>query len=125
MEPTTNRAAWDQAYARVESALREANTSQCADLLKLEEVRVRFLGRKSELTELLKSLKDLSIDDKKEAGPKVQALKSAFEQIFAAPLLFRGIVHQEDTGTADPRLVGSMSPSIVERCRSVAAARGQ
>ena len=79
MEPTTNRAAWDQAYARVESALREANASQCADLLQLEEVRVRFLGRKSELTELLKSLKDLSIDDKKEAGPKVQALKSAFE----------------------------------------------
>ena len=79
MEPTTNRTAWDQAYARVESALREAGVAQCADLLKLEEVRVRFLGRKSELTELLKSLKDLSIDDKKAAGPKIQALKAAFE----------------------------------------------
>ena len=79
MEPTTNRAAWDQAYARVESALREADVAQCADLLKLEEVRVRFLGRKSELTELLKSLKDLPIDDKKAAGPKVQALKTTFE----------------------------------------------
>lgn len=82
MEPTTNRAAWDQAYARVESALRaeqlvlQAGTT---DLLKLEEVRVRFLGRKGELTELLKSLKDLPIDDKKEAGPKAQALKAAFE----------------------------------------------
>jgi phenylalanyl-tRNA synthetase alpha chain len=79
MEPTTNRAAWDQAYARVESALRGAGVGKCADLLRLEEVRVRFLGRKSELTELLKSLKDLPIDDKKEAGPKVQALKASFE----------------------------------------------
>ena len=79
MEPTTGRAAWDQAYARVESALRGAGVGSCADLLKLEEVRVHFLGRKSGLTELLKSLKDLPIEDKKEAGPKAQALKSAFE----------------------------------------------
>jgi phenylalanyl-tRNA synthetase alpha chain len=79
MEPTTNRAAWDQAYARVESAMKEAGVAQCADLLKLEEVRVRFLGRKSELTELLKSLKDLPLEDKKEAGPKAQELKVAFE----------------------------------------------
>lgn len=79
MEPTTNRAAWDQAYARVESALRGAGVESSADLPKLEEVRVRFMGRKGELTELLKSLKDLSLDDKKEAGPKAQALKASFE----------------------------------------------
>jgi len=79
MEPTTNRAAWDQAYARVESALRGAGVESSADLPKLEEVRVRFLGRKGELTELLKSLKDLSLDDKKAAGPKAQALKASFE----------------------------------------------
>jgi phenylalanyl-tRNA synthetase alpha chain len=79
MEPTTNRAAWDQAYARVESALSGAEAAKIADLLKLEEVRVRFLGRKGELTELLKSLKDLSLDDKRELGPKAQALKTSFE----------------------------------------------
>jgi phenylalanyl-tRNA synthetase alpha chain len=79
MEPTTNRAAWDQAYARVESALRSAGVDACADLLKLEEVRVRFMGRKGELTELLKSLKDLSLEDKRDLGPKAQGLKSSFE----------------------------------------------
>lgn len=79
MEPTSTRAAWDQAYARVESALRQAGVGQIADLPKLEEVRVRFLGRKGELTELLKSLKDLSLDDKRELGPKAQGLKTAFE----------------------------------------------
>ena len=61
MEPTT-RATWEQSYARAESALREAGVDTAADLLKLEEVRVRFMGRKGELTELLKSLKDLSIE---------------------------------------------------------------
>jgi len=79
MEPTTNRAAWEQAHARVESALRGASVAAVADLPKLEEVRVRFLGRKGELTELLKSLKDLSLDDKRELGPRAQALKAAFE----------------------------------------------
>lgn len=83
MEPTT-RAAWDQAYARVESALREAGVDRCADLPKLEEVRVRFLGRKGELTELLKSLKDLGLDDKRELGPKAQALKDGFEAALTA-----------------------------------------
>jgi phenylalanyl-tRNA synthetase alpha chain len=78
MEPTS-RAAWEQAYARVESALREAKPAAIADLPKLEEVRVRFLGRKGELTELLKSLKDLGLDDKRELGPKAQALKASFE----------------------------------------------
>jgi phenylalanyl-tRNA synthetase alpha chain len=77
--PTTNRAAWEQAYTRVESALRAADAAKIADLPKLEEVRVRFLGRKGELTELLKSLKDLSLDDKRDLGPKAQALKTAFE----------------------------------------------
>jgi phenylalanyl-tRNA synthetase alpha chain len=84
MEPTTTRAAWDQAYARVEAALRGAGVEQSADLLKLEEVRVRFLGRKSELTELLRSLKDLPLEDKKEAGPKAQALKASFEAALEA-----------------------------------------
>lgn len=78
MEPMT-RAAWEQAHARVESALRESGVENAADLLKLEEVRVRFMGRKGELTELLKSLKDLGLDDKKELGPKAQALKADFE----------------------------------------------
>ena len=73
------RSDWEKSYARAESAFRDAGVEAAADLLKLEEVRVRLLGRKSELTELLKSLKDLSIDDKRELGPKAQALKATFE----------------------------------------------
>lgn len=72
------RADWEKSYVLAESALRDAGVEN-ADLLKLEEIRVRFMGRKGELTELLKSLKDLSIDDKRELGPKAQGLKATFD----------------------------------------------
>ncbi len=77
------RADWEKSYVSAESALREAGVND-ADLLKLEEVRVRFMGRKGELTELLKSLKDLSIEDKRELGPKAQALKASFDAAIEA-----------------------------------------
>lgn len=77
------RADWEKSYVSAESALRDAGVEN-ADLLKLEEVRVRFMGRKGELTELLKSLKDLSIDDKRELGPKAQGLKAAFDALIDA-----------------------------------------
>ncbi|PIR19669.1 MAG: phenylalanine--tRNA ligase subunit alpha [Elusimicrobia bacterium CG11_big_fil_rev_8_21_14_0_20_64_6] len=72
------RADWEKSYVSAESALRKSGVND-ADLLKLEEVRVRFMGRKGALTELLKSLKDLSIEDKRELGPKAQALKATFD----------------------------------------------
>ena len=49
--------------------------SNAADSAALEELRVAALGRKGALTELLKSLKDFSIEERKEAGPMANALK--------------------------------------------------
>ena len=46
----------------------------------VEELRVAALGRKGALTELLKNLKDFSIEDKKAAGPLGNALKAALTQ---------------------------------------------
>ncbi len=43
----------------------------------VEELRIAALGRKGVLTELLKNLKDFSIEDKKTAGPLGNALKAA------------------------------------------------
>ncbi|MBD9149666.1 MAG: hypothetical protein EGQ14_02415 [Spirochaetia bacterium] len=51
--------------------------SQAADLAAVEELRVAALGRKGALTELLKGLKDFSIEEKKQAGPLGNALKTA------------------------------------------------
>jgi phenylalanyl-tRNA synthetase alpha chain len=78
------RSDWEKSYVRAEAALGKAGVETIADLPKLEEVRVHFLGRKGELTELLKSLKDLSLDDKKELGPKAQALKTKLDEALAA-----------------------------------------
>lgn len=50
---------------------------QVADLTSLEELRVEVLGRKGVLTEILKGLKDFSIEDKRVAGPLGNQLKGA------------------------------------------------
>jgi len=42
----------------------------------LEEVRVKYLGRKSELTEVLKGLKDMSVEEKKEIGQISNVVKN-------------------------------------------------
>lgn len=78
------RESWEAAYGEIEKALTSADPAQAPDLPKLEEVRLRFLGRKGSLTELLKALKDLSIEDKKELGPKANSLKSSLEERIAA-----------------------------------------
>lgn len=86
MEPTTTRDAWQQAYARVESGLRVDGVDVIATAASLEELegrRVEFLGRSSALTLLLKDLKNLGLDDRRELGPQAQALKAAVEQKFA------------------------------------------
>ena len=49
----------------------------------LEEVRVKYLGRKSELTEVLKGLKDMSMEEKKEIGQISNAVKTEIESAIA------------------------------------------
>src|SRR3989304_632575 len=73
------RAAWEQACARIDAALRDTPPGRCADAAALEELRVLFLGRKSALTELLKALQALPIEDKRELGPRAQSLKKRVE----------------------------------------------
>jgi len=48
----------------------------------VEDLRVAALGRKGALTDLLKGLKDFSIEEKKEAGPLGNALKGALTALF-------------------------------------------
>ena len=46
---------------------------------KLEELRVAFLGKKGEVTNLLKGLRDLSPEEKKQAGQLINELKTEVE----------------------------------------------
>lgn len=48
----------------------------------VEKARIQYLGRKNGvLTELLKGIKELSLDDKKVLGPALHALKARAEQV--------------------------------------------
>ena len=58
-------------------AFAEAENAANADAL--ERVRVKYLGRKGELTQALRSLKDLPLERKKEEGPELQGLKRELE----------------------------------------------
>ena len=46
----------------------------------LEEIRVEFLGKKGSVTELLKSMKDMSPEEKKNFGQEVNVLKNELSQ---------------------------------------------
>jgi phenylalanyl-tRNA synthetase alpha chain len=58
-----------------ENGLREAG----ADLEKLEMLKIKFLSRKSELNQLLKGIKDLSPEEKKEFGPLANQTRKAMD----------------------------------------------
>lgn len=78
------RNSWDGAYAKLESALKSAAPTDAKALAGLEKIRLRFLGRKGLLTELLKKLKDLSLEERRELGPKAQALRASLDEKIAA-----------------------------------------
>jgi phenylalanyl-tRNA synthetase alpha chain len=73
------RASWESAYAAVDTALKQSDASRL-DPESLEALRVQFLGRGGELTLLLKQLKDLSVDERRELGPKAQELRSRLDK---------------------------------------------
>jgi phenylalanyl-tRNA synthetase alpha chain len=53
------------------------------DLKQLEALRIKYLGRKGELTNILRSLKDLSLEQRKVIGPKAQQLKQELDKLIS------------------------------------------
>jgi phenylalanyl-tRNA synthetase alpha chain len=69
-----------------QNALREIDESK--DVKTLESVRVKYLGRENgELTVVLKSLKTMSIEERKNVGPLANELRNELEDILAKKLL--------------------------------------
>ena len=63
-------------------ALREelaARLAAAEDAAALDEVRVAFLGKRGSVTELLKGLRDLTVEEKKEAGAMINRFKTEAE----------------------------------------------
>jgi len=63
----------------------KAAIARVADLVELEKVDMEYFGRKDgKLNNLLKRLKDLSVEEKKTIGPMANALKAELSELFNA-----------------------------------------
>ena len=58
-----------------------AEIKTATTLPQLEEIRVSLLGKKGQITDMMKNLGSLSIEEKKEMGKGLNVLKSAIEQV--------------------------------------------
>jgi phenylalanyl-tRNA synthetase alpha chain len=59
----------------------KADVLQAQDLNMLDQVRVRYLGKKGQLTEILKQLKDLSPEERPRVGQIINQAKQALQQL--------------------------------------------
>ncbi len=57
---------------------------KASDIKTLEKLRVKYLGRKSEITGVLRSLKNLPLKERKEIGPEANNLRKDLEKLFIA-----------------------------------------
>lgn len=62
-------------------AAQEINNAK--DLKALEEARIAYLGRKSEFTNFLRTLKDMPIEDRKRVGGEANKLRRELEELLA------------------------------------------
>ncbi|OGH92749.1 MAG: phenylalanine--tRNA ligase subunit alpha [Candidatus Magasanikbacteria bacterium RIFOXYD2_FULL_39_9] len=94
------------------------------DKAQLEELEVRFLGRKGgELTELLKGLKDLSDDAKREVGQLANEVKTSLEEAVSAKkkefskIEMAGLLEKESLDISQPALppksFGHLHPNTI------------
>jgi phenylalanyl-tRNA synthetase alpha chain len=92
----------DQIRNEFEKAL-----AQCGVVRELEEVRIKYTGRKGELTTVLRSLADLPGEQKREIGEKANVLKKEFEEkLKAAQEEIETENAREKAGTIDVTLPG-------------------
>ena len=54
----------------------------CNEVDKLSEIRVRFLGKKGQLTDILKSMKDVAPEDRPKVGQLVNETRAEIERVF-------------------------------------------
>lgn len=76
---------WQSACARIKAQCLNLVQNE-TQILKLEEIKVKYLGRKGELTELLKLIKDFSPEDKRIAGPLGNSFKDELTSLIESRL---------------------------------------
>ena len=64
----------------------EAELSQVADMAALEVLRVGYLGKKGKMTELLKGMGNMSVEERKTIGAETNELKNEITVALAEKL---------------------------------------
>ena len=97
-----------------------AAVADAADLESLDNVRVRFTGKKSELVALQATMRDKTPEERKELGQGLNAFKSAFQTAFdarndelAAAALRRRLESERFDLTMPPRHVPPGRPHLL------------
>jgi len=105
------------------AALEDIKSAADADIL--ENIRVKYLGRKSELTKVLKELKNLSQEEKKESGRLANTAKIEIESALLSRkgnIKKREFAEMEEKGEVDVTYpgdkpaVGHLHPLTETRC---------
>ncbi len=65
----------------LKTAISEIEKAQSPNELK--EVEIKYLGRSGQITELLKTLKDMTPDEKRQKGQSIQELKNGFTEAYS------------------------------------------
>ena len=66
-----------------QEAIRQIQASDVPE--KLNDVRVRFLGKKGELTAVLKGMKDVAPEERPKVGQLVNETRAAIEELLEKP----------------------------------------
>jgi len=72
-----------------------AELEKAANAASIEKLQVKYLGRKGEISLLLRTLKDLSVEERRHTGPKLQSLKNELEGLFSNRLSVNKEVSRE------------------------------
>lgn len=83
---------------------------KAASFDELEDVRVKILGRKSDLTAILRSLRDLPIEERRTIGAKANALREKLEKAISDRAEFLSIQGEKTLRQIDVTLPGAKFP---------------
>jgi len=83
LEPTTGRCGVSHDLERLQAQALDA-VEVAGDVADLDDVRVRFTGRKSDLVAVQKTMGSLDPDDRKNLGQAINAFKQVFEEAYEA-----------------------------------------
>jgi phenylalanyl-tRNA synthetase alpha chain len=110
-----DKASGDGPLERIDRIAEEAERAvlEAISAAELEELRVRYLGRKAELTTILRSIPELAPEERAEVGKRGNDARRALEQLVSersSALESRELQHALSQDALDPTLPGDPVP---------------